>query len=244
MGLNLTRANLALLVDPSYNPCTEDQAMDRVYRFGQERDVRVVRFMAPLTAEADVDRARQAKAHLARLFVEAAFTRLCSRAPFVYVDDDRDGNDAREAGNRNPPCTRREKRTHPPMAEAKTSSADPDVTGSLLSVGISSASADGSPPAKRRKLGPAQADANRCDVAPPPPGDEATCTLAERVRDAAAADEFFGFVCPFGAAAACDKGRPSLSPKGRKRKRTEGESPQPSRLSPAGQGQKKKDDGK
>jgi SNF2 family DNA or RNA helicase len=43
LGLNLTSANKVILLDPWYNPSIEAQAIDRVVRIGQMRDVTVLR---------------------------------------------------------------------------------------------------------------------------------------------------------------------------------------------------------
>lgn len=45
VGLNLTVASRAFLMDPHWNNATESQAIDRIHRVGQSRDVRVVRFI-------------------------------------------------------------------------------------------------------------------------------------------------------------------------------------------------------
>ena len=44
VGLNLTAGNKVFLLDPWWNPAAEDQAVDRVHRLGQEKDVEIVRF--------------------------------------------------------------------------------------------------------------------------------------------------------------------------------------------------------
>ena len=51
VGINLTCANCVYMLDPWWNPAVEDQAMDRVHRLGQTRDVVVVRFCARKTIE-------------------------------------------------------------------------------------------------------------------------------------------------------------------------------------------------
>ena len=47
VGLTLTQANRVVVYDPSWNPSQDAQAVDRAYRIGQTREVRVYRlFMA------------------------------------------------------------------------------------------------------------------------------------------------------------------------------------------------------
>lgn len=50
-GLNLCVANHVILCDVWWNPQTEEQAIDRVHRIGQSRDVRVCRFKMSNTVE-------------------------------------------------------------------------------------------------------------------------------------------------------------------------------------------------
>lgn len=45
VGLNLTCANKAFMMDPWWSPSIEDQAIDRIHRIGQEQAVKVVRFI-------------------------------------------------------------------------------------------------------------------------------------------------------------------------------------------------------
>ena len=51
VGLNLTAARRVYLLDPWFNPATEEQAMDRVHRLGQEQPVIATRFIVRGTVE-------------------------------------------------------------------------------------------------------------------------------------------------------------------------------------------------
>lgn len=51
VGLNLTEASRVILVEPWWNPFVDEQAMDRVYRIGQQQDVVVYRCYIPTTIE-------------------------------------------------------------------------------------------------------------------------------------------------------------------------------------------------
>ena len=44
VGLNLTAANKLILIDPAWNPSTEDQCFDRIHRLGQTKDCKIVKF--------------------------------------------------------------------------------------------------------------------------------------------------------------------------------------------------------
>ncbi|KAL8707096.1 MAG: hypothetical protein Q9225_007829 [Loekoesia sp. 1 TL-2023] len=50
-GLNLTAANHVFLMEPQWNPALEDQAMDRVHRMGQTKEVTTVRYIVKDTIE-------------------------------------------------------------------------------------------------------------------------------------------------------------------------------------------------
>lgn len=45
IGLNLTTASVAFLMDPWWSPSVEDQAIDRLHRIGQDKSVKVIRFI-------------------------------------------------------------------------------------------------------------------------------------------------------------------------------------------------------
>jgi superfamily II DNA or RNA helicase len=63
-GLNLTEADYCILLDPWWNPATEAQAVDRVHRIGQARNVMVYRLVARDTIEEKVMALKARKAEL------------------------------------------------------------------------------------------------------------------------------------------------------------------------------------
>ncbi len=63
-GLNLTEADYCFLLDPWWNPATENQAIDRVHRIGQTRQVMVYRMISEETIEQKVLALAQRKAVL------------------------------------------------------------------------------------------------------------------------------------------------------------------------------------
>jgi superfamily II DNA or RNA helicase len=63
-GLNLTEADYCFLLDPWWNPATENQAIDRTHRIGQTRPVNVYRLIARDTIEEKVGELARRKAHL------------------------------------------------------------------------------------------------------------------------------------------------------------------------------------
>ena len=63
-GLNLTEADYCILLDPWWNPATEAQAVDRVHRIGQTRNVMVYRLVAKDTIEEKVMALKARKAEL------------------------------------------------------------------------------------------------------------------------------------------------------------------------------------
>jgi SNF2 family DNA or RNA helicase len=63
-GLNLTEADYCILLDPWWNPATEAQAVDRVHRIGQIRNVMVYRLVAKDTIEEKVMALKARKAEL------------------------------------------------------------------------------------------------------------------------------------------------------------------------------------
>lgn len=63
-GLNLTEADYVYLIDPWWNPAAEQQAIDRVYRIGQQKHVVAVRLICPDTIEDKIMQLQQRKQRL------------------------------------------------------------------------------------------------------------------------------------------------------------------------------------
>lgn len=51
LGLNLTGANRVIIYDPDWNPSTDNQAKERIYRYGQKSDVEIYRMICRDTIE-------------------------------------------------------------------------------------------------------------------------------------------------------------------------------------------------
>ena len=68
-GLNLTGADYVIHYDPWWNPAVEDQATDRTYRIGQDKNVMVHRMITLGTFEEKIDEMLKAKKELADLAV-------------------------------------------------------------------------------------------------------------------------------------------------------------------------------
>ncbi|XP_005076574.1 transcription termination factor 2 [Mesocricetus auratus] len=66
VGLNLTGGNHLFLLDMHWNPSLEDQACDRIYRVGQEKDVVVHRFVCEGTVEEKILQLQEKKKELAK----------------------------------------------------------------------------------------------------------------------------------------------------------------------------------
>ncbi|XP_060057798.1 transcription termination factor 2 isoform X3 [Erinaceus europaeus] len=66
VGLNLTGGNHLFLLDMHWNPSLEDQACDRIYRVGQEKDVVIHRFVCEGTVEDKILQLQEKKKDLAK----------------------------------------------------------------------------------------------------------------------------------------------------------------------------------
>jgi hypothetical protein len=76
VGLNLTAANHVVHYDRWWNPAVEDQATDRVFRIGQERNVQVRKFVCVGTLEERIDTMIESKRDLANRIVGSGEARL------------------------------------------------------------------------------------------------------------------------------------------------------------------------
>ncbi|QIH32442.1 DEAD/DEAH box helicase [Sphingobacterium sp. DR205] len=69
-GLNLTAADVVYLVDPWWNPAVEQQAIDRIYRIGQQKNVTAVRLISPNTVEDKIQALQQHKKEISSTILE------------------------------------------------------------------------------------------------------------------------------------------------------------------------------
>jgi SNF2 family DNA or RNA helicase len=69
IGLNLTRASHVIHFDRWWNPAVEDQATDRAFRIGQNRNVQVHKFVCVGTLEERIDEMIESKKGLAEIVI-------------------------------------------------------------------------------------------------------------------------------------------------------------------------------
>ncbi|KAJ9131553.1 SNF2 family domain-containing protein [Pleurostoma richardsiae] len=72
LGLNLTAANTVYVMEPQYNPAAEAQAIDRVHRLGQKREVRTVRYIMQDSFEEKMLELQDKKIKLASLSMDGS----------------------------------------------------------------------------------------------------------------------------------------------------------------------------
>ncbi|VFR02291.1 unnamed protein product [Cuscuta campestris] len=70
LGLTLTKADRVIVVDPAWNPSTDNQSVDRAYRIGQRKDVVVYRLMTCGTVEEKIYRKQVFKGGLFKTATE------------------------------------------------------------------------------------------------------------------------------------------------------------------------------
>lgn len=67
LGLNLTTGSKVYVMEPQYNPAAEAQAVDRVHRLGQKREVTITRYIMEDSFEEKMLELQQKKVQLADL---------------------------------------------------------------------------------------------------------------------------------------------------------------------------------
>lgn len=77
-GLNLTAADYVYLVDPWWNPAVENQAIDRVHRIGQHKNIIAVRLICAGTVEEKIMNLQESKKELAKNMISTDASFLSS----------------------------------------------------------------------------------------------------------------------------------------------------------------------
>ncbi|KAG2736398.1 hypothetical protein G9P44_000488 [Scheffersomyces stipitis] len=67
VGLNLTTASRAFMMDPWWSPSVEDQAIDRIHRIGQNETVKVVRFIMSNSIETKMLKIQERKKQIGEI---------------------------------------------------------------------------------------------------------------------------------------------------------------------------------
>ncbi|KAJ9107742.1 hypothetical protein QFC21_001203 [Naganishia friedmannii] len=67
VGLNLTTASRAYLIDPYWNPSVENQAIDRIHRLGQTRSVTSIKYVVKNSIEEKMLQVQQRKSELVKI---------------------------------------------------------------------------------------------------------------------------------------------------------------------------------
>lgn len=83
VGLNLTAASHVFLMDPAWNPATEEQCIDRCHRLGQKRKVFVTKFIVKDSVEENMVKIQRQKQDL----VEKAFGSTNTDRKTSRIDD-------------------------------------------------------------------------------------------------------------------------------------------------------------
>jgi SNF2 family DNA or RNA helicase len=71
VGLNLTEAGYVFIIDPWWNPASENQAVSRAHRIGQDKQVFVYRFITENSIEEKIQLLKDRKTSLADKFINS-----------------------------------------------------------------------------------------------------------------------------------------------------------------------------
>jgi SNF2 family DNA or RNA helicase len=78
-GLNLTAASRAFIMEPMWNPAAEQQAVDRIYRLGQRREVFIKRYQMEESIEMKIMEIQRKKQALADVSMERNHEKLSKK---------------------------------------------------------------------------------------------------------------------------------------------------------------------
>jgi len=102
LGLNLTAANHVVLFDVNWNPCHDEQALTRVYRYGQQKPVFIYRLQNTSTMEEYIYKNNVKKQGLAKRVVDnIPIRRLYGRSDIDkhYVYEPKQNDDVADPGS-------------------------------------------------------------------------------------------------------------------------------------------------
>jgi len=71
VGLNLIEAGYVFIIDPWWNPASEDQAISRAHRIGQDKHVFVYRFINENSIEEKIQQLKEQKSRLAEKVINS-----------------------------------------------------------------------------------------------------------------------------------------------------------------------------
>lgn len=70
IGLDLTTASRAYIMEPQWNPMSESQALDRIHRLGQSKQVKTIRYIMRNSFEEHIIKLQRRKQELAELTLD------------------------------------------------------------------------------------------------------------------------------------------------------------------------------
>ena len=85
VGLNLTAADYVFILDPWWNPSTEQQAIARAHRIGQEKSVFAIKFITRESIEEKILKLQERKSQLAEDIIGQTGTMTFSRGDIEYL---------------------------------------------------------------------------------------------------------------------------------------------------------------
>ncbi|MBP6167531.1 MAG: SWF/SNF helicase family protein, partial [Leptotrichiaceae bacterium] len=85
-GLNLTGADVVIHFDQWWNPAVEEQATDRAYRIGQDKNVQVIRLISKGTIEEKIQLLHQNKRELIEQIISSNEKSILSLTPDELKD--------------------------------------------------------------------------------------------------------------------------------------------------------------